>query len=93
MLTKRVVKDFVFLTMKMAITFLRRKRLGDSSYLWQWLPHFEILQEDCLEKGVPLLLDCAWFGTCRDITIDVYLSVITEVCFRLTKGTRLGNII
>ena len=55
-------------------------------------PHFDTLQEDCLEKGIPLLLDCAWFGTCRDLTIDVYHPAVTEVCFSLTKGIGLGNI-
>ena len=55
-------------------------------------PHFDQLQDDCLKKNVPLLLDCAWFGTCRDIYIDVNHPAITEVCFSLTKGIGLGNI-
>ena len=55
-------------------------------------PHFDQLQDDCLKKNVPLLLDCAWFGTCRDINIDVNHPAITEVCFSLTKGIGLGNI-
>ncbi len=55
-------------------------------------PHFDVLQDDCLKKNVPLLLDCAWFGTCEGIIIDVYHPAITEVCFSLTKGIGLGNI-
>jgi len=55
-------------------------------------PHWDTLQDDCLQKQVPILLDCAWFGTCRDINLDVNHSAITEVCFSLTKGIGLGNI-
>jgi len=55
-------------------------------------PHFDQLQDDCLKNNVPILLDCAWFGTCRDIFLDVNHPAITEVCFSLTKGIGLGNI-
>jgi len=94
---KRVVKDFVFLDDEDGnYVPLEENDWVITSYPFcgngSVPPHFEILQEDCLEKGVPLLLDCAWFGTCRDITIDVYHPAITEVCFSLTKGIGLGNI-
>ena len=55
-------------------------------------PYFDMIQQDCLDKNVPLLLDCAWFGTCEEIIIDVNHPSITEVCFSLTKGIGLGNI-
>ena len=94
---KRVVKDFVFLDDKDGNYI----PVEDNDWVITSYPfcgngniplHFDQLQDDCLEKNVPLLLDCAWFGTCRDITIDVYHPAITEVCFSLTKGIGLGNI-
>tara|TARA_B100000073_G_C23714861_1_gene565576 strand:- start:411 stop:1334 length:924 start_codon:yes stop_codon:yes gene_type:complete len=55
-------------------------------------PHIKTLLDDCLAKGVPVVIDCAWYGTCRDIHIDVTHPAIKEVCFSLTKGIGLGNI-
>ncbi len=94
---KRVVKDFVFLDDENGNYIpLEDNDWVITSYPFcgngSVPPHFENLQNDCLEKNIPLLLDCAWFGTCRDITIDVYHPSITEVCFSLTKGIGLGNI-
>ena len=39
----------------------------------------------------PVLIDCAWYGTCYDMNIDLSLH-ITEVCFSLTKGLGIGNL-
>jgi sulfatase maturation enzyme AslB (radical SAM superfamily) len=94
---KRVVKNFVFLDDENGNYIpLEDNDWVITSYPFcgngSLPPHFETLQNDCLEKNIPLLLDCAWFGTCRDITIDVYHPSITEVCFSLTKGIGLGNI-
>jgi len=94
---KRVVKDFVFLDDENGNYIpIEENDWVITSYPFcgngNIPPHFDQLQDDCLEKNVPLLLDCAWFGTCRDITIDVYHPAITEVCFSLTKGIGLGNI-
>jgi len=47
--------------------------------------------DDCLEKNVPVLIDCAWFGTCYDINIDVNHPAIKEVCFSLSKGIGMGH--
>ena len=94
---KRVVKDFVFLDDENGNYIpVEDNDWVITSYPFcgngSIPPHFDRLQDDCLEKDVPLILDCAWFGTCRDLTIDVYHPAITEVCFSLTKGIGLGNI-
>lgn len=94
---KRVVKDFVYLDDEQGNYIpLEENDWVITSYPFCGnggpTPHFGTIQDECLEKGLPLLLDCAWFGTCRDLTIDVYHPGITEVCFSLTKGIGLGNI-
>lgn len=94
---KRVVKDFQFLDDEQG-NFIPIEK-GD------WVivsypfcgnggipPHFDQIQNQCLELDVPILLDCAWYGTCRDLIFDVSHPAITEVCFSLTKGIGLGNI-
>jgi hypothetical protein len=35
--------------------------------------------------NVPVLVDCAYFGVCRDLEIDVSYSCITDVTFSLSK--------
>lgn len=41
---------------------------------------------------VPVILDCAYFGTCKDIEFDVSHPAIESVSFSLTKGLGLGDI-
>lgn len=41
---------------------------------------------------IPVIIDCAWFGTCRDIDFDFNHPGITHVCFSLTKGLGLGHL-
>jgi len=45
-----------------------------------------------LQKHVPVIIDCAWFGTCRDIQFDFTHPAITQVCFSLSKGLGLGHL-
>ena len=40
---------------------------------------------------MPVVLDCAWYGTCYDLDFDVNHPAITEVSFSLSKGIGLGN--
>ena len=40
---------------------------------------------------VPVLLDCAYFGTCTHMQFDYSHPAIKEVCFSLTKGLGLGD--
>jgi hypothetical protein len=43
------------------------------------------LMRKCSELGVPVLVDCAYFGACRNIHIDVAYPCITDVVFSLSK--------
>lgn len=60
-------------------------------------PFLQELLNDCTKLDVPVLIDCAWFGTHSfdfdkslwEINIDY--PCIKEVCFSLSKGLGLGN--
>lgn len=43
------------------------------------------LMRKCCELGVPVLVDCAYFGVCYNIDIDLAYSCITDVTFSLSK--------
>jgi len=53
-------------------------------------PKLKELLDQCLKKKIPVLIDCAWFGTCFDINFDLEHPAISEVSFSLTKGIGLG---
>ena len=53
---------------------------------------YHAILNDCLLKKVPVLIDCAWYGTCMDQHIDLTHPAISEVSFSLTKSTGTGNI-
>lgn len=53
--------------------------------------YYEILLKDAEEKNIPVIVDCAWFGTCRNINFDFSSPVIKAVTFSLSKGIGLGN--
>jgi histidinol-phosphate/aromatic aminotransferase/cobyric acid decarboxylase-like protein len=40
----------------------------------------------CEELKIPVLLDCAYFGICNDITFDLRYKCITDVTFSLSKS-------
>jgi len=52
---------------------------------------YNTMIKDAEEKNIPILLDCAWFGTCNNITFDFSSPAIKEVAFSLSKGIGLGN--
>ena len=54
-------------------------------------PKMKELLDRCLALDVPVILDCAWFGTCFDMEFDLNHPAITEVSFSLSKGIGLGN--
>ena len=54
--------------------------------------NYDLLIKDAENKNVPIVVDCAWFGTCRDIEFDFYSPSIQEVTFSLSKGIGLGSI-
>lgn len=43
------------------------------------------LMRKCDELGVPVLVDCAYFGACRNIEFDFAYRCITDVTFSLSK--------
>lgn len=54
--------------------------------------HYQQVLDDALKVGAPVLIDCAWYGTCYNMHIDLNHPAITEVCFSLTKGLGIGNL-
>ena len=40
---------------------------------------------ECTRLGVPVLIDCAYFGICAGITFDVQWPCITDIAFSLSK--------
>lgn len=44
------------------------------------------------ELNIPVIVDCAWFGTCKDINFNFNHPAITHVCFSLTKGLGVGHL-
>ena len=46
---------------------------------------YHSLMRRCSDLGVPVLVDCAYFGACRNIHIDIAYSCITDVTFSLSK--------
>lgn len=43
-------------------------------------------------SAIPVIVDCAYFGTCHDVNIDVSHPAIESVSFSLTKGMGMGDI-
>ena len=53
-------------------------------------PRLKELLSQCETKNIPVIMDCAWFGTCFDLNFDLDHPAITEVSFSLSKGIGLG---
>ena len=49
------------------------------------------LIKTCNLLNIPVLVDCAWFGTCFDIDINLDEPCIKMVVFSTTKGLSCGN--
>jgi hypothetical protein len=54
--------------------------------------NFTEILDDAYIKGIPVILDCAYFGTCTGITLDVSHPAIESVSFSLSKGLGLGDV-
>lgn len=57
--------------------------------------HTTDLLDQCAGLGVPVLIDCAFFGICAEHNFDFSHPAITDVCFSLSKsfpvsGLRVG---
>ena len=58
---------------------------GDIHTKFQWL------MDECHSLNVSVAVDCAFFGTCGGISVDLSHPCIERVAFSLTKGTGSGN--
>ena len=45
----------------------------------------------CTKNKVPIHIDSAWFGSCRNIDFDYSHPMIESVAFSLSKGLGLGQ--
>ena len=52
---------------------------GDKHVEWDWL------MDQCTRKNIPVLVDCAYFGICKNIVFDFNHACITDVVFSLSK--------
>lgn len=52
---------------------------------WDWL------MEECNTKNIPVFVDCAWFGTCFDVQVNLDEPCIKMVAFSTGKGLSCGN--
>lgn len=55
-------------------------------------PGFYSLLDEAGRLGVPVIVDCAYFGTCTDFHLNVDHPAIESVSFSLTKGLGLGDV-
>jgi len=53
--------------------------------------HWDRLMRECNEKDIPVLVDCAWFGTCWDLNVNLEEHCIKLAVFSTTKGLSCGN--
>jgi hypothetical protein len=53
---------------------------------------FYDLLDQAHHLNVPVIVDCAYFGTCHGVEVDLSHPGIENVCFSLTKGVGLGDI-
>ena len=54
-------------------------------------PNMEDILRICSQKNIPLHIDSAWFGVCRDIQFDYAHPAIKSVSFSLSKSLGLGQ--
>lgn len=55
-------------------------------------PEFYSMLAQAEKLHVPVMVDCAYFGTCADFSLDLSSPAIESVSFSLTKGLGLGDI-
>ena len=54
-------------------------------------PRYYDILETCDSLGIPVMIDCAWFGTCYDLQWSVNFNSIKLVTFSTTKGLGTGQ--
>lgn len=56
-----------------------------------YLPEFDLLLDHCLKNNIPVHIDGAWFGQCRNFEFDVSHPAIHSVSVSLSKAFGLGS--
>lgn len=54
-------------------------------------PQWDELLAECETKNIPIMVDCAFFGTCQGVEINLDHPAIMQVAFSTTKGLSCGN--
>jgi hypothetical protein len=54
-------------------------------------PQWDTLINTCNNLNIPVFVDCAFFGTCKDIQVSFDHACIDTVAFSPTKGLNCGN--
>lgn len=54
-------------------------------------PKFYWILDECLKLNNPVFVDCAFFGTCGNIDVNLNHPAIRSVAFSTTKGVQCGN--
>ena len=89
---RRIVKNW---------KFIEDEPIAEGDYVIVSVPHcttgdvpldFYKMLDSCLEKSVPVILDCAYIGTSVGVEFSVDHPAIESVSFSLTKGTGLGHV-
>jgi hypothetical protein len=52
---------------------------------------FVALLDCAVQRGVPVLVDCAFFGICRNLRVDLSHPSIESACFSLSKAFASGS--
>lgn len=55
-------------------------------------PEYDNILKEAERLSVPVIVDCAYFGTCLEMELDFQSPAIESVSFSLTKGLGLGDI-
>lgn len=55
-------------------------------------PFMNDVLKQCNRLGVPVLLDCAFFGICQEIRLDCDLESVTDITFSLSKSFPVANL-
>jgi len=53
---------------------------------------YQHLLLECVRLGIPVLVDCAYFGICQDINFDFTSPCITDITFSLSKTFPVSHI-
>lgn len=75
----RFIDDEPLLNLDAVVISLPFSDLGDAH------PKMNMILNQCAELNIPVLLDCAYFGICQDMTFDFTHPAITDITFSLSK--------